>query len=219
MRKKDLENILGNYDWDFGNKILYDLCSENPTHIVKYEVLAKIFFIGRIYAAAIERRKNKALDEIGDNFYVQTVAPTIINSRLDEKLLLLNPLSRVDENNCLRILETHKYLSDLFKELTELDKRSLSSKYLHFHKPNLFFIYDSRVSTSLSHCLPKYRITKEQSKLIKENKVDKTYAMFLLKSLKLRNIFENILDRQISLREFDKILIHFANNKVKHNFL
>ncbi|MBX2977291.1 MAG: hypothetical protein KF721_14270 [Ignavibacteriaceae bacterium] len=218
MQKSDFEKILNNYDWDFSNNILYKLCSDCPTHTVGYEVLAKIFFIGRTYAAAIERRKNKKSDEIGDNFYVQTVVPTIIISKLDEKLFSINQYLRVDENNFCKILEVHKYLSDLFKELTKLEKRSLSSKYLHFHKPNLFFIYDSRVSKALSSCLPKARISKEHSKLLKEKNIDKTYARFLIKSLALRNKFEEILKRQITLREYDKILIHFANNKIKHNF-
>ncbi|MGQ0578153.1 MAG: hypothetical protein ACT4PQ_04490, partial [Betaproteobacteria bacterium] len=31
-----------------------------------------------------------------------------------------------------------------FSEISDLEKRSLASKYLHFHVPKLFFIYDSR---------------------------------------------------------------------------
>lgn len=219
MLKSVFENILDNSDWDFSNKILYELCANYPTHTVKYEVLAKIFFIGRIYAAAIERRKNKGEDENGDDFYIKKVVPKMINSKIDKKIQLLNQYDRIDENNYLIVLETHKYLSELFNELTELDKRSLSSKYLHFHKPKLFFIYDSRVSTAFSSCLPRYQISKSDKEKIKEKIVDDTYAKFLIKSLKLRNIFEDILEKQITPREYDKILIHYANKKLKHNYL
>lgn len=178
MQKSVLENILNNSDWDFSNKILYDLCANCPTHTVKYEVLAKIFFIGRIYAAAIERRKNKDKDENGDDFYINKVVPKMIDSKIDEKIQLLNQYDRIDENNYLIVLETHKYLSELFNELTELDKRSLSSKYLHFHKPKMFFIYDSRVSTAFSKCLPRYRISKSDNKISKERKWMKLMLSF-----------------------------------------
>jgi hypothetical protein len=42
------------------------------------------------------------------------------------------------------IVETHLFLTNVFSEISGLDKRSLASKYLHFHAPNLFYIYDSR---------------------------------------------------------------------------
>ena len=54
---------------------------------------------------------------------------------------------------------------------------------------------------------------------IRNKKVDETYAKFLIKSLKLREIFENILKKPITPREYDKILIHFANSKPNRNFL
>lgn len=141
-----LLSIIQENEWDFGNKILYDLCSNYPDHKQAEVVIAKILFIGRIYAAAIERRKTKS--DINDNFYIDKVAPTLINSELDSKL---NGLSNItlEEDKILDMLIVHKYLSDLFNILTGLDKRSLSSKYLHFHKPLLFFIYDSRAVNGL----------------------------------------------------------------------
>ena len=42
--------------WDLGNKVLYDLCSSYPYHKTDEEIIAKIWLIGRSYAAAIERR-------------------------------------------------------------------------------------------------------------------------------------------------------------------
>ena len=46
--------------WDFGNNILYHLCKDNFQHEQEDVILTKVLFIGRIYAAAIERRKNKS---------------------------------------------------------------------------------------------------------------------------------------------------------------
>ncbi|MFO0905736.1 MAG: hypothetical protein U0939_22200 [Pirellulales bacterium] len=36
-----------------------------------------------------------------------------------------------------------------FKEISGLEKRSLASKYLHFHIPQLVHIYDARATTAL----------------------------------------------------------------------
>lgn len=42
------------------------------------------------------------------------------------------------------MVAVHGQATRLFSEISNLQKRSLASKYLHFHVPTLFFIYDSR---------------------------------------------------------------------------
>jgi hypothetical protein len=204
IMRKDLESILKNDEWDFGNNILYKLCKDHPLHQKIDVVIAKILFIGRIYAAAIERRKNK--NEDSDSFYSEIVAPKIINSEIDKKLSALNRHTRVTEQNISQILETHNYLSNLFYQISGLSKRSLSSKYLHFHKPNLFFIYDSRASKALGKLLPRYKLNNEMKSILEKN-VDRNYASFCLKSMVMKAKLEQILGREITLREFDNILI------------
>lgn len=208
MNKKELEVILRKKDWDFGNQLLYRLCEKYPLHRSKEIVIAKILFIGRIYAAAIERRKNKR--ESSDDYYMDKVAPTIIKSRLDQKLFELRNHSVISKENISIILETHQYLSKLFFKISGLNKRSLSSKYLHFHNPNLFFIYDSRVVNALKKLLPKFRFD-DQTRNIITIRVDKNYAEYFLKSLILKKSYEKVLGRKISLREYDKILVHFSS--------
>lgn len=112
MNKKELEVILEKKDWDFGNDLLYRLCKDHPLHTSKEIVIAKILFIGRIYAAAIERRKNK--NEGSDDYYIHKVAPTLIKSKLDQKLFELKNYSVISKENIPIILETHQYLSKLF---------------------------------------------------------------------------------------------------------
>ena len=46
--------------WDVGNEVLYELCTKHPRHAEIPAVIAKVWLIGRSYAAAIERRRNKA---------------------------------------------------------------------------------------------------------------------------------------------------------------
>ena len=85
ITKQAIEDALKkNRVWDLGNKVLYDLCSCHPHHKTDEEIIAKVWLIGRSYAAAIERRKNKTTDSEGDFFYEETVAPKIKNSEIDK---------------------------------------------------------------------------------------------------------------------------------------
>lgn len=213
MTKKQLEKILNNDDWDFGNTILYTLCSDFPLHKNKDEILAKILFIGRIYAATVDRRKNKTPDELGDDFYIKTVVPSLKNSKLDQELSKLDIYSRIDETNFVSILETHKYLLRIFYKLTKLQKRSLCSKYLHFHRPDLFFIYDSRVASVLKDIPSVNETTNNMQRIISKTTVDKEYSKFVIKSLEVRNRLEEILKSPITPREYDKILLYLSKYK------
>ena len=64
--------------WNFGNGVLYKLCAENFYHTKDEHILAKVWLIGRAYAAAIERRRIK--EAINDDFYIDKVVPTFKNS-------------------------------------------------------------------------------------------------------------------------------------------
>lgn len=117
--------------WEIGNRVLYDLCEKYPTHTTEDEIIAKIWLIGRSYAAAIERRRNS--DEFeGDDFYAEVVGPRMRAAHIDN---WLKPLKRIEQptlENCAPVLSAHKRLTDLFREMTGIEKRSLASKYLHF---------------------------------------------------------------------------------------
>ena len=42
------------------------------------------------------------------------------------------------------MVKVHYLTTKLFSKISGLNKRSLASKYLHFHVPELFYIFDSR---------------------------------------------------------------------------
>jgi hypothetical protein len=196
--------------WDFSNKLLYDLCEKYPKHDNIEIILTKILFIGRIYAASIERRKNKT-DIINDDFYIKEVVPKIKDSKLD------SILQNIDENsNVINILKLHKYLSDLFKELTNLNKRSLSSKYLHFHKPNIFFMYDSRVSDALKEFKFDNKEINNKLKDIKSENIDLEYSKFYFKMNELKDKIEKSNNISLTIRNFDTLLINIGNIKLKN---
>src|SRR5258708_28165906 len=99
--------------WDVGNKVLYDLCKKYPRHDKENEILAKVWLIGRSYAAAIERRK-KFNDYKGDRFHRRIVGPQMLAARIDEWLQPLNKLKQPSLENAGQIIAAHKKLMDLF---------------------------------------------------------------------------------------------------------
>ena len=192
-------------DWNFSNEILYLMCRENFTHKQTDKIIGKTVLIGRTYAAAIERRKNKTKEEQNDNFYIDKVAPEFKKSKLDFHLNKLKLVSELNEKNIPEILKSHFYLTDLIKDLTDQNKRSFSSKYLHFHLPNLFFIYDTRAVKAIR--LLKTKLPSKYKEQINSEKVDKEYVSFFYKCYTQKTDLENGFNRKISTRHFDNILM------------
>ena len=207
---KQLDKARQKSPWEFGNKILYDLCRDNFLHEQDDKILTKVLFIGRIYAAAVERRKNKEND-LNDNFYIDTVAPTFRKSQLDKYLIELKKLSNLTVANIQVVLQTHYYLTLTLRDITKLEKRSFSSKYLHFHLPELFFIYDSR-SLSALRCFIS-RVPYDLIHILHAENIDKEYATFFCKCFELKRQIENHYNTTLSNRQFDNLLIEVANNK------
>ena len=82
-------------------------------------------------------------------FYIEHVTRVLRQSKLDETLKALKRIKQLDESSIGEVLDAHGYLVTVFEELTDKGKRSLASKYLHFHCPHLFFIYDSRAMAGI----------------------------------------------------------------------
>jgi hypothetical protein len=51
--------------WDIGNQVLYAMCAANRGHTRDDIIIGKVWLIGRTYAAAIERRRDKG-DAVGE---------------------------------------------------------------------------------------------------------------------------------------------------------
>lgn len=193
-----------NSRWEFGNSILYQMCEENPLHNDADVLIGKIWLIGRSYAAAIERRKN-ADDYQGDDFYYDAVAPKMleIGDELDSRIEALKNNTSFISDCVPEILSTHKFLMDAFTELTGLEKRSLASKYLHFHCPDKFFIYDSRAKTAIG------KIVKRPDKkiLTKIAEYDAEYGDFVCRMLELQKYLDKKLGVYEKPRSIDSFLL------------
>jgi hypothetical protein len=208
--KKQLESARQQNVWDFGNAILYKLCKDNFQHKTDDHILTKVLFIGRIYAAAVERRKNKSTD-INDNFYTETIAPTFRKSELDIKLSDIKSLKADKVENIKSVLQTHFYLTSMLQKITALEKRSFCSKYLHFHLPDLFYIYDSRAVTALRKYASK--VPEDLKHILKLDNIDSEYAKFYCKCYDLKRRIKTELNIDLTNRQLDNLLIEVANKQ------
>ena len=202
--------------WDKGNEVLYGMCRKYPNHENADEIIAKIWLIGRSYAAAIERRKNKK--DSNDNFYVW-VANEIKKFGFEEKIRDVPDTDKLDEESIQKICETHSYITKKFYVLTGDHKRSLSSKYLHFHRP-VVPIYDLRAQSSVAYLIKKYEFLKEPrikaalsaKKLIKG---DLKYVDFIVKIFQLQKFLLENNCKHYTARDIDKYLIELQERKSK----
>lgn len=191
--------------WQFGNQILYRMCEENPRHDNENIVVGKFWLIGRSYAAAIERRKNKDENENGDDFYYEKVAPKMIKigEELDVRGMQLKKSKRFIEQSLEDILSTHNFLMDVFQKLTGLEKRSLASKYLHFHCPEMFFIYDSRARIAIREIVKR----PDKNCLSEISSYDEEYADFVCRMLELQNYLKMKKFTNQKPRQLDSYLL------------
>lgn len=213
MNKKITHNLLTkireskNDSWTLGNCVLYKLCKDHPHHKRDDEISAKIWLIGRAYAASIERRKKK--ENINDDFYSEVVIPQIKKSGIDE--WIQNCKNKKTKDVCLL---AHKKTTNLFMKISGLEKRSLASKYLHFHLPDIFFIYDSRVSRAINILLKELDIGR-MGRRVDDGLFDKSYASFYNKCVKVQGEIFKRYAVLLNCRELDTLLIGIANEDLR----
>ena len=191
------------------NEALYKLCKEHPYHNKKSEIVSKIWIIGRAYAAAVERRRiNREISN--DEFYDKVVGEGLLKhgKEIDALISSLNHYPEVTMENIESILELHALLTNVLKSLTGQYKRSLVSKYLHFHLPNLFYIYDSRAAKEINALSKTYN--KEESTLdfncLKKG-YDKDYTKFFAKMYAANHKIKDEFSVWLTPRELDNLLL------------
>lgn len=113
-----------NTKWVYGNEVLYNMCKANPRHDNADIIVGKIWLIGRSYAAAIER--TKGVGEIAD-FYYDIVAPKLLSvgEELDRRIAELNAIPHLYNQSLDRVLNTHKFLVDVFSYITKTNQKSV----------------------------------------------------------------------------------------------
>ena len=183
----------------WGNEVLYRMCNEKPLHDDIDIIGSKLWIIGRAYSAAIERKA-------GAYFKIEEAAKIIKDSDIDSHIDKIRKISRPDKNNITTILEAHKYFTEILKKATNLEKRSLASKYLHFHSPKSVFIYDSiankKIRLLLKNKKQRFNITKFY---------DNEYESFCYRCIYYRdNILKNEISHFASPRKIDMELLKYG---------
>jgi hypothetical protein len=202
ISREQVEHVRQPDAWALGKQTLYDLCKQYPDHKRDEVIIAKIWLIGRSFSATIERRKSN--DQLSnDTFYEKSVVPAIKSSQLDDYLDRLGEYEHINDRSIPDILKAHRYLVSVFNQLTNQNKRSLASKYLHFHFPSLFFIYDSRAYNAIGKLLPHRRVPAVGSVA----GYDYDYERFCRLALSLRDEIQQRYGVFLTPQQIDNLLL------------
>jgi hypothetical protein len=195
--------------WDLGNRVLYDLCRKHQRHRDVPSILAKVWLIGRSYAVAIERRKTKSSEN--DDFYLSRVAPVIRRSGIDRWIDSLSMHRRIDATSMNAVLAVHGKVTELFSRISGLQNRSLASKYLHFHRPDLFYLYDTRAVAALRTLTP---IVGRASRGGDAGGVDSEYRKLVEKCSRLTAHVRERFGVRLTPRQVDNLLLRLHGDGV-----
>jgi len=152
----------------FGNTILYRMCIKDaPAHVDREVVMSKCWLIGRSYSASPQRGSGTA--RTGQSDFWKHLADSKEWRRLDRCLKRLNGRNRFSERYLPDILAVHAFLVRLVARQTALrnlgdrtarNHISFASKYLHFHRPDHFPIFDSIAHRALCRRYPARRLSR-----------------------------------------------------------
>lgn len=183
----------------YGNEVLYRMCNDEPLHSDIDKIKSKLWIIGRAYSAAIERKA-------GPDFKIETAAEILKDSEIDNHISRLLKIARTDESNLETLLCAHKCLTDALQSATGIEKRSLASKYLHFHAPEAVFIFDSIANRNLRN-----RLSQVKKRFACDGKYDGQYEAFARRCIFFRdNVFERELGALASPRRIDMHLLGYG---------
>lgn len=213
ISKDMVEKAMKDNNLSFANAVLYKLCKKNIEHQDTEKVIAKIWIIGRTYAAQIERQKPASYTT--EQYYV-AVAKNLKETNFDSTISQLQSVKDkgISEQTLQPILNAHSCLMKALRVDDENGKsrRSFCSKYLHFHFPKLFFLYDSMAATSLPHY--KHYIQKDWERLrkiiINNKDWDEKYANYFITCYLLQQHINKNYDIKFSCRNLDNLLLYYS---------
>lgn len=183
--------------------MLYSLCADYPEHTDPEVVVAKLWLIGRAYAAPLERGRRTPRAPKNESFYTGVAVPAILSSSIDG---WLHDLAGADLtwDDLPLLLRTHRRLTDLFRAISGKSQRSLASKYLHFHRPELFFIYDSRADAAA-----RVECSDPRALELEKKDADPAYALFARRCLELIPVLQDELAVRVTPRVLDRYLLEY----------
>ena len=168
-------------------RALYELCFMHRDHLRDEIVADKLRLIGRMYADY----------GAGLGFSPEYGAHCLTASAVDS---WFGALATAEDMQAALPLELHKRVMDLFADLPEEAARSLASKYLHFHFPELFPVYDGLVERAAA------TLCEGACGFLALAESDPVYGEFQARCRKLAERLGREIGRRLSPRELDRVL-------------
>lgn len=176
-------------------RALYDLCFMYRHHRRDEIVADKLRLITRLYT--------DSLSWPGKSFCAEATAHSLTQSPVDHWFGAISTAEQLDSG---LLLELHKRLMGVFSDINEDEARSLASKYLHFHFPELFFVYDTRIATAMS------LLMEGDCGFLALAEFDPAYGRFHACCRKLIDRITPLVGRRLSPRELDRVLRAWLDN-------
>lgn len=197
IRKTAIDKAKKNTVWDSGNNALYSFVEQKRLHKRQDDVIGKIWLIGRAYAAPIERTDYDYADRI-----YHKAASGLCRSKIDQMIRSLNKVNpeSLNDEYIAKICHLHGELVRIFERASGKNNRSLASKYLHFHLPKIFFIYDSYANFTMKAFLEDRR----NLPFLKGS--DPSYATFYRRCVELQKWIKEEHGEKLDPREIDRLL-------------
>lgn len=169
-------------------RALYELCGMHRHHSRDELIADKLRMLVRLCA---ER-----------GIAIQDFSPEYVAHRLGRAQVdrWFGGLATAEKLEIALLLEVHKRMMRLFDDLGDAEARSLASKYLHFHFPELFFVYDSRVEAAAMV------LGDGDCGFLALAEHDPVYGRFYACARKLTDKMTPLVGRRLSPRELDRVL-------------
>jgi hypothetical protein len=173
--------------WRQIDKFLEDMCKKFPDHSNLNEVILKVTAIDRLYRAMLYRRRRN----------YRKIALGLMDSNIDDVLKHIN--GSLNLKNLPKVLEAAGIVAG-FGNPKRPRYWVFASKYLHFHKPRLFPLFDSNAKKKCNSIANRLGL-RNQSKVNKN-----PYEAFCRQLLALQGILTRESGYKPSLSDFDKFL-------------
>lgn len=174
-------------------RALYELCFLHRHHFQDDIVADKLRMIVRLCA------------ETGLNvngFSPEFAAHRLGRSGVDRWFAGLATAEQLDP---ALVFEMHKRVMEVFSDLPVEQARSLASKYLHYHFPELFFLHDARVEAAAID------LGEGECGYLSRAEHDPDYGRFFACCRKLTDRLSSLAGRRLNPRELDRVLRAWAD--------
>jgi hypothetical protein len=188
LTREFIEDAVSGSTLDPRTRALYELCFMHRHHFQDDIVADKLRMIVRVCADQGLRVKN---------FSSELVAHLLGRSGIDRWFASLATAEHLDP---ALVFELHKRVMDVFGDLPEAQARSLASKYLHYHFPELIFIYDEGLETAAID------LGKGECGYLARSEHDPIYGAFFACCRKLSDKLSALAGHRLSPRDLDLVL-------------